>query len=97
MDWTLRPHQAAVRKATMSTKSSHADWQQKWITSRVKGALDGLSIAGSSVSELAFEAARVGGTMSHSQRVALNEIESEIAALTSRLRALSPIEIPAER
>lgn len=81
----------------MSSKASREEWQQKWITSRVKGALDGLSIAGSSVSELAFEAARVGSTMSHSQRVALNAIESELAALTSRLRALSPIEIPEEQ
>ncbi len=78
----------------MSSKASREEWQQRWITSRVKGALDGLSIAASSVSELAFEAARVGSSMTHSQCVALNEIEREIAALTSRLRALSPIEIP---
>ena len=67
-----------------------------WVARRVRGVLDGLSLANSGLDELLFEARRPGTTLPTSTRDTLEALMTMITALRVRVRELSPVPIPEE-
>ena len=78
------------------TRNDRHEWFQNWMTRRVRGVLDGLSLAHSGLDELVFEARRPGTTIDAATRGELEDLMGRIAEIRGRVRAVSPLPIAEE-
>ncbi len=78
------------------TRKDRDEWFQNWMTRRVRGVLDGLSLAHGGLDELVFEARRPESAIAPETRATLEALMTMVATLRVRVREVSPVAIPEE-